>query len=62
MDLKEFMQTTGWTLQKIADKSGYHKSYVSNLVNGKKRPSLDAMEKFAEITRGAVMPNDWMEL
>ena len=46
--LKELMKAKGMTSVRVAELVGMHKTNISNIINGKQMPSVEALEKFAK--------------
>lgn len=47
MKLKELRKDRGWTQAKLAAKSGISQTYISELEQGKKQPTLPIIKKLA---------------
>lgn len=59
MHLKAWMEANGKTDSDVAVLVGRDRSIVSRLRRDELRPTAELMERIAEATAGAVMPNDW---
>lgn len=46
--VREFRQKSGWTQEELAEKAGVHRTYVGDLENGRKAPTLDVVERLAD--------------
>lgn len=58
--LKKYIRDHGIFQRHLARKLGVSSARISQLVNGLDHPNLPMMRRIAEITGGAVMPNDWI--
>ena len=47
--LKDLMKAKGMTSVRIAELVGMHKTNVSNIINGKQMPSVETLERFADV-------------
>lgn len=47
--IKELRLERGWSQQDVADRVGLNKMTISQYENGNRKPSLDAIEKLAEV-------------
>ena len=57
--LRLFRERRGLTLQEVADRSGLSRSYISEIENGKKQPSIKALEALTaalNVSLDALMP------
>lgn len=61
MHLKDWMSENGKSDSDVALLVGRDRSIVSRLRRDELRPTAELMEKVAEITGGAVLPNDWFD-
>lgn len=62
--LRAFRERRGLTLQEVASRSGLSRSYLSELENGKKQPSIKALEALADalnVALDALMPDGGRE-
>lgn len=57
--LKEYLVTSGQTQSSFAEKLGIARAYLSEIVAGKKVPSLALAFAIAEATGGAVPVESW---
>lgn len=60
MTLREWMQLTGTNDRALADEIGVAKSIVTRYRNGLLRPGWPVLDEIVRVTRGAVMPNDFL--
>lgn len=56
----DFIKTSGQTRAAWAKRLGISPSYLSDLVNGKKLPSLDLAVRIERETGGVVVANSWI--
>jgi transcriptional regulator with XRE-family HTH domain len=49
------------TQASFAKRAGMTQAHVSDIINGKTKPSLDTMRRIAAATNGEVMANDFQE-
>lgn len=61
MKLKQYMNDSGSTQESFSKLIGHSKGYVSQLVNGKKQPSLDLAFKIERLTNNAVPADSWVQ-
>ena len=62
--LRAFRERRGLTLQEVASRSGLSRSYLSELENGKKQPSIKALEALADalnVALDALIPDGGRE-
>jgi transcriptional regulator with XRE-family HTH domain len=59
MLLREYLSLRGLTIPVLADLLGVSVQSVHRYVNGERLPRPDVMMKIAEVTGGAVKPNDF---
>jgi DNA-binding transcriptional regulator YdaS (Cro superfamily) len=57
----EFIITSGETRAAWADRLGISRSYLSDLLNGKKTPSLSLASQIERLTNGMVLASSWMD-
>jgi len=38
-----------WSQEDLAEKTGFHRNFIGMLERGERRPSLDALDKIAEV-------------
>lgn len=60
MRLSEFLAETHTKPTAFARQLGVAHTTVTRWASGEVAPSMEAMERIAEITEGRVMPNDFM--
>jgi len=60
MTLAQYLATTGTTQLAFATSAGLAPSTVSRYLTGEIAPTLVQMARIAEVTAGAVQPNDWL--
>ena len=63
--LRIFRERRGLTLQEVASRSGLSRSYISEIENGKKQPSLKTLEALAgalNVALEALMPEGDLEV
>lgn len=60
MQLADWLRQNGLTAQAFAAQVGTSHATVSRLCRGRQRPSMELAQTIAAMTRGAVMPNDFM--
>lgn len=58
-ELKTYLLAIGGRQQDLADLIGISRPYLSGLLSGKKRPSLDLALRIEDVTRGAVPAASW---
>lgn len=56
----EFIETSGHTRSAWADRLGISRSYLSDLLNGNKTPSLELAVQIERATGGAVLATSWI--
>lgn len=56
--LASFMKQTGWSQSRLSQEAGISKSYLSEIMSGAKRPSIDVALQIAEATGGKVKVSD----
>lgn len=59
---KEAIINSGATRAEWADRLDISRSYLSDLVNGKKMPSLDLAVRIERLTAGAVPVASWIDV
>lgn len=59
--LRAFIADSGFTQRHWAREFDIGDAYLSQLLNGTRRPSIKLMQRISEKTGQAVMPNDWLE-
>jgi DNA-binding transcriptional regulator YdaS (Cro superfamily) len=59
--LKEFITTSGKSAAHWAGVFGVSPSYLSNLISGKKTPSLEVAARIERATGGAVSCASWID-
>jgi DNA-binding transcriptional regulator YdaS (Cro superfamily) len=57
----EFIKSSGQNRSAWADRLGVSRSYLSDLLNGNKRPSLDLAVQIERATGGAVPATSWID-
>jgi transcriptional regulator with XRE-family HTH domain len=62
MMLKLIIQESGVIQADWAKRFGVSSSYLSDLLNGKKRPSLDLAFKIERETSGRVLASSWVDV
>lgn len=60
MKLKEFLQTSGLKSKFVAQELGITEQHMTNIVTGRKEPSLVLACKIEEYTKGKVKPKDFL--
>lgn len=60
MKLADWREKTGLTQTQVAERLGVAALAVSQWETGRRFPSRENQRKIAEVTEGAVLPNDWM--
>ena len=55
-----FITQSGQTRAMWAERLGVSRSYLSDVVNGNRRPSLDLAVRIARLTGGAVPVESWV--
>lgn len=60
MKLKDWLNKNGVKATFLADKIGVHRSYISQWVSGRVRPSIHNAVKIAKATNGEVLPQDFI--
>ncbi len=56
----EFIRTSGQSRTTWADRLGVSRSYLSDILNGNKTPSLDLAVRIERLTDGAVPARSWV--
>lgn len=56
----EFIKSSGLNRAAWADRLGVSRSYLSDLLNGNKTPSLDLAVQIERATNGAVAASSWI--
>nr|DAU21534.1 MAG TPA: Helix-turn-helix XRE-family like protein [Caudoviricetes sp.] len=59
MDLRSFLFKNALSSEVFAQKIGISVGAVNHYINGRRIPAAKVMRKIAEVTRGAVTPNDF---
>ena len=59
MKLKDFMELRGWSCDDVAKLTGTNRATVFRWCEGQTIPRQEDMAKIVEITKSAVMPNDF---
>lgn len=60
MTLAEYIDWKGIKQKDVSHDLRIDRRYVTLLIDGKNRPSMELAERFAVWSEGHVMPNDWM--
>lgn len=60
--LIEYLKTSGTSRATFADAAGISMPYLSDLLNGKKVPSLRLAAKIERLTDGAVLATSWVDV
>ncbi|XAI95589.1 Cro-like protein [Nostoc phage Nsp-JY21] len=60
--LREHIKSSGESQTVWADRLGIARSYLSDLLNGNKVPSLDLAVRIQRATKGAVPADSWIAL
>jgi transcriptional regulator with XRE-family HTH domain len=58
--LSNFITQSGLTRSTWAERLGVSRSYLSDVLNGNRRPSLDLAVRIARLTGGAVPVESWV--
>ena len=58
----EFIRTSGQNRAAWADRLSISRSYLSDILNGNKIPSLELATKIERATAGAVMASSWIAM
>ncbi len=58
----EFIHTSGQNRAAWADRLGISRSYLSDILNGNKIPSLELATKIERATAGAIMASSWIAM
>lgn len=56
----EFIRSSGQNRATWADRLGVSRSYLSDILNGNKTPSLDLAVRIERLTGGAVPASSWI--
>ena len=62
MKLEHYLKTHHISRRAFAEEIGISVSAVNHWINEIRRPEDDMKRVIAEATKGAVMPNDWIDL
>lgn len=62
MQLRDYRTTAGLTLQQVADTTGISTAAISRHERGIYRPTLEEIDVYQSISKGAVRFDDWLEL
>lgn len=46
---KRQRQNDGWSQEDLAKKAGFHRNFIGMLERGERKPSLDALDKLANV-------------
>ena len=58
MKLSEYLKETGLTQENFADLVGVTRPFITNILNGKKSPSIQLAGRIEEVTKGKVSLRD----
>ena len=58
MKLSEYLKTKNLTHEKFADLVGVKRPFITNIVNGKRNPSIHLARRIEEVTDGKVPLKD----
>ncbi len=47
--IQTLRKAEGWSQEQLADKSGFHRTYIGMVERGERNPSLINIEKFAAV-------------
>lgn len=56
----EFIKSSGLRQSEWAERIGCSRSYLSEILSGKKRPSLEVACRIEDLTEGKVPASSWM--
>lgn len=59
MSLKEYLEKYNFTGRELAHKLGIQPSYLSMIVNCKRKPSISLLKRIINVTNGEVNLNDF---
>lgn len=48
LNLKRLRQAQGWSQEELADRSGYHRTYVSGIERGVRNPTATVIDQLAK--------------
>ena len=59
LNLKNLREQKGWSQEKLAEKSGLHRTYISGLERGIRNPTIDILQEVANAL--GVTPSDLLK-
>lgn len=48
LNLKRLRQAQGWSQEELADRSGYHRTYISGIERGVRNPTATVLDQLAK--------------
>lgn len=58
----QYLEIYGIKKKDLAEAVGIRPTTLSNYLSGKRKPSLEIIQKFQKITKGKVTLDDWLKL
>lgn len=59
LNLRNLREQKGWSQEKLAEKSGLHRTYISGLERGIRNPTIDILQEIANAL--GVSPSDLLK-
>lgn len=59
LNLRNLREQKGWSQEKLAEKSGLHRTYISGLERGIRNPTIDILQEVANAL--GVTPSDLLK-
>lgn len=58
--MKRLRQAQGWSQEELADRSGYHRTYISGIERGVRNPTVTVIDQLANTLKAS--PAEFFEI